>query len=125
MAIVVLFSTMSFTVDMHYCGDSLVDSAILHKAENCGMKMQNPSSEDCNITIKDCCSDKQISIDGQVELNISIDTLTFDQQFFVALFVYSYSNIFEELEENITLHRDYTTPPVIRQIYKLDETYII
>ena len=25
MAVVVLFTTMSFTVDMHYCGDSLVD----------------------------------------------------------------------------------------------------
>ena len=28
MAFVVLFSTMSLTVDMHYCGDTLVDTAI-------------------------------------------------------------------------------------------------
>ena len=30
-AIVVLLSTMSFTIDMHYCGDTLVDAAIFEK----------------------------------------------------------------------------------------------
>ena len=33
MAFVVLFSTMSFTVNMHYCGDTLVETAIFHKAK--------------------------------------------------------------------------------------------
>jgi hypothetical protein len=122
MAIVVLFSTMSFTIDMHYCGDTLVDSAIFHEAETCGMEMQKytPSS-DCNITKIDCCSDEQLVIDGQDELKISFDTLTFEQQ----SFVYSYINLFEGFQENVTLYRDYSPPLVIRQIYKLDETYLI
>ena len=37
MAFVVLFSTMSFTVNMHYCGDTLVETAIFQKAKGCGM----------------------------------------------------------------------------------------
>ena len=37
MAFVVLFSTMSFTISEHYCGDHLVDSGLFSKAENCGM----------------------------------------------------------------------------------------
>ncbi len=125
LAIVVLFSTMSFTVDMHYCGDTLVDSAIFHKAETCGMEMENPSTEGCSIKIKDCCSDEQLVIDGQDELKITFDKLTFDQQVFVASFVYTYINLFEGLEENVTSYRDYAPPLVIRQIYKLDETYLI
>ncbi|MBD0777317.1 hypothetical protein HPE56_05885 [Maribacter sp. ANRC-HE7] len=126
MAIVVLFSTMSFTVDMHYCGDTLMDSAIFYKAENCGMVMEkSTSNSDCNITINDCCSGEQIVIDGQDELKISFDTLTFDQQLFVASFVYTYINLFEGLEENVTSYRDYAPPLVFRQIYKLDETYLI
>ena len=52
MAIVVLFSTMSFTVDMHYCGDNLVETAIFHKAKGCGMEMENPSTEGCSVTGK-------------------------------------------------------------------------
>ncbi len=125
MAIVVLFSTMSFTIDSHYCGDTLVDTSIFHKVKSCGMDMQKPSTEDCNITIKDCCTDEQFVVDGQDELKISFDTLSINQQLFVASFVYSYIDLFEGLEENVTSYRDYTPPLVIRHIYKLDETYLI
>ena len=125
MAIVVLFSTMSFTIDMHYCGDSLVETAIFHKAKGCGMEMEKPSTDGCSIKVKDCCSDEQLIIDGQDELKITFDKLTFDQQVFVASFVYTYINLFDGLEENVTSYRDYAPPLVIRQIYKLDETYLI
>ena len=125
MAIVVLFSTMSFTIDMHYCGDTLVDSAIFQNAETCGMEMENSSIEGCSVKVKDCCSDEQLVLDGQDELKISFDKLTFDQQVFVASFVYAYINLFEGLEENASSYRDYVPPLVIRQIYKLDETYLI
>lgn len=125
MAIVVLFSTMSFTIDMHYCGDSLVETAIFHKAKGCGMEMEKPSTDGCSIKVKDCCSDEQLIVDGQDELKITFDKLTFDQQVFVASFVYTYINLFEGLEENVTSYRDYVPPLVIRQIYKLDETYLI
>ena len=125
MAIVVLFSTMSFTIDMHYCGDTLVETAIFHKAKGCGMEMEKPSTDGCSIKVKDCCSDEQLIVDGQDELKITFDKLTFDQQVFVASFVYTYINLFEGLEENVTSYRDYVPPLVIRQIYKLDETYLI
>ncbi len=49
MAIVVLLSTMSFTLDMHYCGDTLVDIAVFKKAETCGMEMQKSISEDSQV----------------------------------------------------------------------------
>lgn len=125
MAFVVLFSTMSFTVDLHYCGDTLVDTSIFNELKTCGMEMQNPSTEGCAITKKNCCNDEQLSIDGQNELQLSFDTLTFNQQLFVATFVYSYFDLFEGFEENITSYRDYIPPLVISQIYKRDETYLI
>jgi hypothetical protein len=125
MAIVVLFSTMSFTVDMHYCGDNLVETAIFHKAKGCGMEMENPSTEGCFVKVKDCCSDEQLIVDGQDELNISFDTLSFDQQLFVASFVYTYINLFESLDKKVVSYEEYRPPLVVRQIYKLDETYLI
>ena len=73
----------------------------------------------------DCCSDVEIVMEGQDELKISFDKLTFDQQLFVASFVYSYNNLFEGLEEKVSSHNDYPPPLVTRQIYKLDETYLI
>jgi len=125
MAFIVLFSTLSFTIDMHYCGNTLVDTAVFKKAKNCGMEMQNPSTKDCSITKKNCCSDKQIFVDGQDELKINFDNLTLKQQQFVASFIYTYINLFENLDKEATLFQEYKPPLVVRQIYKLDETYLI
>lgn len=125
MAFVVLFSTMSFTVDMHYCGNTLIDTAVFKQAETCGMKMESPSTKDCSITKKNCCSNEQISIDGQDELQLLVDKVSFDQQVFVAAFIYSYSNLFEDLEKDVTNFGEYPPPLIVRDIYKLDETYLI
>jgi hypothetical protein len=125
MAFVVLFSTMSFTIDMHYCGDTLVETAIFHKAKGCGMEMQNPSSTDCAVTKKNCCTDVQITIEGQDELKISFDKLTLDQQVFIASFISTYINLFEGLDNNVSSYEEYKPPLVIRRIYKIDETYLI
>ena len=125
MAIVVLFSTISFTVDMHYCGDSLVETAIFHEAEGCGMEMEKPSTEGCSTTENNCCSNEQLVIEGQDELKISFDNLTIEQQFFVASFVTTYINRFESLEKKVISYEEYGPPLVVRQIYKLDETFLI
>nr|WP_321221994.1 hypothetical protein [uncultured Psychroserpens sp.] len=125
MAFVVLFSTMSFTMNMHYCGDTLVETAIFHKAKGCGMEMGNPSTESCSITKKNCCDDKQLAIEGQDELQLTIDKISFEQQVFIASFVYTYINLFEGLEKNVSSYEEYKPPLVVRQIFKIDETYLI
>ena len=125
MAIVVLFSTMSFTINMHYCGDTLVETAIFHKAKGCGMEMEKPSTEGCAITKKNCCDDKQLAIEGQDELQMQFDKVSFEQQVFIASFVYAYINLFEGYDEDVNSFREYKPPLVVRQIYKLDETYLI
>jgi hypothetical protein len=125
MAFVVLFSTMSFTVSMHYCGDTLVETAVFHKAEGCGMDMQKPSSDGCAITNKNCCNDEQIVVDGQDELQLQVDKISFDQQIFLASFVDTYNSLFEVIENNLSSYEVYKPPLVIRQLYKIDETYLI
>ena len=104
MALLVLLSTVSFTVDSHYCGDVLVDSSMFGHVETCGMEVQQKStSSECNITKKDCCSDEQLIVDGQDTLKTSFDKLEKEQQLFVATFIYTYVNLFtEEQTENDT-----------------------
>ena len=125
MAFVVLFSTMSFTVNMHYCGDTLMQTTIFHKAKGCGMEMNKPSTDGCSITKKNCCDDEQLVVDGQDELQLQFDKLTFKQLQFVALFVNTYINLFEGLDKNVSSWEEYEPPLVIRQIFKIDETYLI
>lgn len=125
MAFVVLFSTLSFTLNMHYCGDTLVETALFHKAKGCGMELQNPSTEGCVITKMNCCNDKQLLIDGQDELQLKIDKISFEQDVFIASFVYTYINLFEGLDDNVSTYKDYKPPLVTKQLYKIDETYLI
>ena len=44
LAIIVLLSTLSFTVDSHYCGERLVDVAVFSEVRGCGMEMENEMS---------------------------------------------------------------------------------
>ena len=127
MAFVVMFTTMSFTVDMHYCGDSLVDFSLFSKAEGCGMEKAQPAKycENPLMTEKSCCTDQQILQQGQDELKTSLSTLTFEQQTFVATFFYTYINFFEGLDENIVSFTDYPPPFIRRDLQVLHQTFLI
>ena len=116
MAAVVLVTTMSFTVDMHYCGETLVDFSFVKQAKTCGMeKAQAISScENPTLSKKSCCTDKQLLIEGNEDLKISFDQLTFEQQVFVASFMYSYSSLFEGTQSKEVPFVDYP-PPFLRQ----------
>src|SRR5690606_6136528 len=72
MALLVLFSTMSFTVDMHFCGGHLVDKAIFSEVEKCGMEMDSKTAED-TVQKPSCCEDISITVEGQEELKLSFD----------------------------------------------------
>ncbi|MDX8552811.1 hypothetical protein MK851_04120 [Tenacibaculum sp. 1B UA] len=127
MAFVVLLSTMSFTVNSHFCGGMLVGTSYFVKAESCGMDMkQETKSEDCSVMKKNCCQDVASVIEGQDTLKItSFDQLSFDQQVFIASFYYSYINLFEGIHNKVIPFKDYAPPLVIKDIHVLDEVYLI
>ncbi len=128
MSFVVLFSTTSFAITKHFCGETLVDTSIFSKASTCGMESQKDTSvtiSGCSIVKKDCCTDVQILIDGQDELQLQVDKITFEQQVFITSFVHTYINLFEGLDNNVSSYEEYKPPLVVRQIFKIDETYLI
>jgi hypothetical protein len=127
MAFVVLLSTMSFTIDMHYCGDTMVDFSFFHKVDTCGMeKAALPAScENPAMSKKSCCSDEQLTIDGQDDLKNTFNTLTFEQQVFVASFTYSYISLFEGTVSTAIPFVDYPPPFIERDVQVLHQTFLI
>ncbi|GAA4282249.1 HYC_CC_PP family protein [Gaetbulibacter aestuarii] len=125
MALLVFFSTLSFTVDMHFCGDKLVETAFFHKAKGCGMTMEKPATNDCSTVKKNCCSEKQSLVNGQDELQLNLQKISFEKQIFVAAFVQTYYNLFQTSEKEVSSYTAYSPPFVVKNIYKLDETYLI
>ncbi|MBU3822065.1 hypothetical protein KO566_08340 [Flavobacteriaceae bacterium XHP0103] len=126
MAVVVLISTMSFTIDMHYCGDKLVAATLFKKGETCGMEMQKQdTSSECSIVKKNCCSDEQLLVDGQDDLQLTVNKISVDQQIFLLSFTYAYHYLFQPEEAKAVSLSQYPPPRIVKQIYKLDETYLI
>ena len=93
LAFLVLFSTLSFTVESHYCGGFLMDISVVGEANDCGMKVeQTMAAEKIN-----CCKDEVIITDGQDELHpASFGTLNFEKQQFLTTFYSSYLNLLKE-----------------------------
>ncbi|MBD0776887.1 hypothetical protein HPE56_03690 [Maribacter sp. ANRC-HE7] len=127
MALVVLLTTTSFTIDMHYCGGNMVDFSFFHNVETCGMENAEIAStcENPELSKKSCCSDDQLTIDGQDDLKNNFSNLTFDQQVFVASFAYSYISLFEGTASNEVPFFDYAPPFVKRDVQVLHQTFLI
>lgn len=125
-ALLVLFSTMSFTVDMHYCGDRLVDYSFFETADSCRMNASPSTTPGENSVMKmDCCTDLEIVLEGQDDLKISFDQFTFDQRIFISTFYTTYVNLFETVDKNLNSFKEYSPPPLIRDIQILDQTFLI
>lgn len=124
LAFIVLVSTVSFTIEKHFCGDVLVDIAMFSDVKKCGMEALEIELE--KITKKSCCKDIIDVFEGQDELSVKIiDDLDFNQQLFIASFTYSYINLFEGLKKQIIPHKDYSPPNLIQDIQLLDQVFII
>lgn len=126
MAFSVLFSTMSFSISEHYCGDNLVDSSLFSEADSCSMEMEKPLAiGDCEIQKSNCCKDVVKLYIGQDNIKTNPLDLNSSEQILVASFIYSYINLFEGLEENIIPFKEYSPPFLITNIQVINETYLI
>lgn len=124
LAFLVLFSTLSFTVEKHFCGDVLVDVAVFTDVEKCEMEAFEKALE--KITKKPCCKDEINIVQGQDELKFSsFDDLEFEQQQFLASFFYSHINLYKTLEKEIVPHKDYSPPNLVTDIQVLNDTFLI
>lgn len=120
LALIVLFSTVSFTIEKHYCGDVLVDVAVFVEAEKCGMEAMELAQK------KSCCKDEIDVVEGQDELKTaSFEDLEFEQQQFLSAFIHSYINGFESLPKQTIPHKDYSPPNLVADIQVLDQVFII
>lgn len=124
MAFLVLFSTVSFTVDQHFCGDMLIDTSIFTQTQKC--KMETFEMEEMAMTKMNCCKDKLEIIKGQDQLKLSkFEDLNLDQQFFLTNLIYTFNILFEGLPKQIIPHKDYSPPNLVADLQILDQVFLI
>ena len=119
-----LFSTLSFTVEKHYCGDFLVDVSYVGKADTCNQGNEN----DCKTIIKKnkCCKDEVYQIDGQDEIQkFSLEKISFDKVALPITFHTFYQWLFQDIEKQTTSYEYYSPPELFFDIQVLHEVFII
>ena len=124
LALLVLFSTVYFTIEKHYCGDKLVDVSIFTEAQKCGMESSKMSNH--KTIIKACCKDEVQVVQGQDELKLNnFENFSEHQQLFLENFVYVYINLFEEPLNQFIPHKNYSPPNLVFDIHVLGQVFII
>ncbi|KGL58625.1 HYC_CC_PP family protein [Polaribacter sp. Hel1_85] len=121
LALLVLFSTFSFTVEKHYCGEFLMDVSFTGDADNCGMEMEIKSAKK-----KNCCKDEIHHIEGQDELQqVSIDDFDISKQQFLVAFHISFNDLFVENESKKTYYKDFSPPDIPIDYQVLYQSFLI
>ncbi len=125
LSLLVLFSTLSLTIEKHFCGDVLIDVSIFSESEKCGDAEFSKQKQADNIKIN-CCKDEIDLIEGLSEVTLkSFEDLETIQQNVLFAYTYSYIRLFADLPTLLVPHKDYFPPVLIEDIQVLDETYLI
>ncbi|MBR9853790.1 MAG: hypothetical protein GYB37_04320 [Algicola sp.] len=116
MALLVLASTVSWTVDKHICMGRVMDISLFAHADDCGMDMSMEES---------CCDDESFTIQGQDDLKISLEKFDLSQQLFLVSLVQTYFQLFDFDSEEHNTFSEYNPPPLIRDVQVFDQTFLI
>ena len=123
LSFLVLFSTLSLTIEKHFCGDVLIDVAIFSETEKCTDDTDILTSETAK---KSCCKDEIDVLEGlsQLTTNSFEDLEDLQKQVLIA-YSLSYINLYGGLPNIVIPHENYSAPILIKDIQVLDETYLI
>jgi hypothetical protein len=125
LAVVVLCSTLSFSVHKHFCGPFLKDISVIVPSHGCGMEKSN-LEDFCSVTPeKSCCSDVVELIKGQEHLKLSWNNFDLEHQQFTA--VIAPSNFFSIAEAGLEEPQfiSYSPPLVLHDIPVWHQSFLI
>ncbi len=126
LALLVLFSTLSISVEKHFCGDFLVDISYFGNAKSCFEQFKNDACDvNKEIKKKDCCSDETHHIEGQDELKTDFDKLTLLKQQFVAAYLVSEYFLVSTPVKQLVVPKKYTPPKISPNVQVLFQIFII
>ena len=125
LSFIVMFSSMSFTIDEHFCGSRLMDVSYFGDADNCGMDEIDMSSNISVFKKNNCCKDQitllQSSIFNKEKLinlqNTDIETSL--------LKTCCYSVFYKNSSFKLKYYKDFSPPNIAKDIQVLHQTFLI
>ena len=125
LSFIVLFSSMSFAIDEHFCGSRLMDVSYFGDADNCGMEKIHVSSNTSTFKKNNCCKDKitllQSSIFNKEKLinlqNTDIETSLPEAS--------CYSVFYKNSSLKLKYYKDFSPPDIAKDIRVLHQVFLI
>ena len=130
MALLVFISTLSISIEKHYCGDHLVDVAIFTDVQKCDMETSDEgiavSDQGSILKAQSCCKDVIDLYEGQDELSLEkTKALDTHQKVFIMSFAHVFSGLnFLKSQNNTPFIHNTPTKP-IKDIQVLNEVFLI
>lgn len=124
MAMLLLLSTVSWTVDKHLCMGRVMDVAFFTSAKDCGMKAAIDLLEEQGVE-NHCCDDESFTIHGQDDLRLSWDNLALEHQIVIVIVAHSYLELFSDYPNEILPNEAYPPPILVYDIQILDQVFLI
>jgi len=122
MTLIVLLSTMSFTIHKRYCSGNLVATTLFSQPESCKIE----KNETCCVISEPCCEHEQLVIDGQNEMQISnAVSLSLKSQLFVADLLSSNLHNFKIYTPREIVEKEYSPPNLVVDKQVTHQVFII
>jgi len=123
MALLLLISTLSISIEKHYCGDTLVDVSIFADVQKC----ESGATDQSSILMTESCCKNVIDLhEGQDELSLEKTKVLNTNQ---KVFIMSFAHVFSELKTLESQHNSAFKyyPPLkpVRDIQVLNEVFLI
>jgi hypothetical protein len=125
LAVLVLFSTFSFTVEKHLCGGEIADYSFVGNLERCEMANFDHNTSETSLNQIPCCQDIVETINSSNNELTVVKEIDVEQLQFITTFVYTYTNRFEGFEQHVIAFKDYLPPLITRDISVLYDIFLI
>nr|WP_236587485.1 hypothetical protein [Marivirga aurantiaca] len=123
-----MFSSTSYSLNMHFCMGELDSIALFDSVKGCGMEHQKP---DCHkkqathqLDSKSCCEDQSIEVDAQDEV-LQTTTISVSEFQLVAVAYIVVPELFLQASAQYIPFQDYTPPLIKRDIPVLIQSFLL
>ncbi|MGB1170321.1 MAG: HYC_CC_PP family protein [Flavobacteriaceae bacterium] len=123
LSFIVLFSSMSFTIDEHFCGDEVIDVSYFGNAENCGMEKVSSNSSIPSLNRDHCCKDETTFFEPflfNTEKSLSLYEIEPN-----TLFLHTHFHFHNTTSLKIEYFNDFSPPDIIKDIRVLHQNFLI
>jgi len=128
LALLLLFSTTSFSTKEHICEGHVFSFSFFIKAKDCGMYMDSFSTEHshhCTVSKESCCLDFDDYINGATTIENEFDDFSNDSIDSFTTIVPSQINLLEITDDFLTQFKNYRPPLIVKDVSVLYEVFQI